>query len=79
MFNGANTICGKAQRNGLAQNFRWERDNLQIRLPTAARPVVRVTDIVAKMRLFAANGTYTGHNFIAGQAPAFINVYNFRA
>ena len=69
MFNGADSVCGQAQRNGFAQYFRWERANLQIRLPAAARSVVCVADIVAKKRLFAVNGAYSGHDLTSGISP----------
>ena len=78
MFDGADAVCGQTDRDGFAQNFGRERANLQIRLPTAARFVVRVADIVTKMRLFAVDGAYTGHNSLAGIRPEPSTIVTFR-
>lgn len=69
MLDRANASRRQAQRNGPAQNFGRERTNLQVRLPTAARLVVGMADVVAEMRLCAADRTYTRHNFTAGNPP----------
>jgi len=69
VFDRANAAGGQSHRDGLVQNFRRKRANLQIGLPTTTRLVVRVADIITKERLFAADGAYTGHNHLAGQKP----------
>jgi len=71
MFNGADAIGRQAHGNGLAQNFRWERANLQVWLPATAGLVIGVADIVAKAGLLAIDGTYTGHDHHRGRAPSF--------
>ena len=68
MFDGTNAVRGQTQGNRLAENFGRERADLQIRLPAATRLVVRVADIIAKMRLLAADGAYSCHNSLAGVA-----------
>lgn len=71
MLNGTNAIGCQTKGYGLAENFGWERANLQIRLPATASLVVGMTYIIAKMGLFATYGTYTSHRTYADLTPPF--------
>jgi hypothetical protein len=52
-----------ANANALGSAVHQGFDSLEIHVPTAARYVVRVRDVVTELRAFAANIAYLCHDF----------------
>lgn len=50
-----------ADANALAGRIDFGLHRLQVDIPAAPRDVVRVRDVIAELRLFAANFTYLCH------------------
>ena len=60
----AGTNAGRADEQGLASTVYQGMDAPQIRLPAPLGDVVGVTDIVTKLRAFAANFTNLCHDLL---------------
>jgi hypothetical protein len=62
LYDFAALDAARANLHALAATARSGLHRLQIRVPAATRYVVRVRNIVAKLRTFAAKLTYLCHN-----------------